>query len=118
MYRATTRLRLNSCKLSKYNSLFAPVKAVGLVSSHPAACNALVKYASANLYDIDLAFIGDRAEGILASPSISYLKTAQLKGGVFQADCDDGAASSVFTSFYVDHTESLKALEQYKAKRQ
>ncbi|OJA18207.1 hypothetical protein AZE42_08878 [Rhizopogon vesiculosus] len=68
----------------KYNSLFARVKAVGLVSSHPAACNALAKYASANLYDIDLAFIGDHAEGILASSSISYLKTAQLKGSVKQ----------------------------------
>ncbi|OJA12403.1 hypothetical protein AZE42_10039 [Rhizopogon vesiculosus] len=62
-------------------------RAIGLVSSHPAACNALAKYASANLYDIDLAFIGDHAEGILASSSISYLKTAQLKGSVFQADC-------------------------------
>ncbi|KAG0691593.1 hypothetical protein DFH29DRAFT_884126 [Suillus ampliporus] len=45
-----------------------------------------------------------------------HLKTAQLKGSVFQADCDDGTVSSVFTSFYVDHAEPLKALKQYKAK--
>jgi hypothetical protein len=28
---------------------------------------------------------------------------------------DDGAVSSVFTSFYVDHAEPLEALKQYKA---
>ncbi|OJA17315.1 hypothetical protein AZE42_04137 [Rhizopogon vesiculosus] len=102
----------------KFHSLFASVKAVGLVSSHPAACNALAKYASANFYEIDLTFIRDHAEGILASSSISYLKAAQLKGSVFQADCDNGALSSVFTSFYVDHAGPLEALEQYKAKGQ
>jgi len=102
----------------KLHSLFASVKAVGLVSSHPATCNALAKYASAHFYDIDLTFIRDHAEGILASSSISYLKAAQLKGSVFQADRDSGAVSSAFTSFYVDHAEPLEALEQYKTKGQ
>ncbi|OJA07857.1 hypothetical protein AZE42_12723 [Rhizopogon vesiculosus] len=99
----------------KYHSLFKSIKAVGLISSHPTACNALAKYASAKVYDIDLTFIWDHAEAILAFSSISYLRTAQLKGSVFQADCDDGAISSVFTLFYIDHTEPLEALEQYKA---
>jgi hypothetical protein len=31
---------------------------------------------------------------------------------------DDGAVSSVFTSFYVDHAEPLEALGQYKAMSQ
>lgn len=75
-------------------------------------------YQAANLYDIDLTFIRDHAEAILTSSSITYLRAAQLKGSIFQADCDDGAVSSVFTSFYVDHAEPLEALEQYKAKGQ
>jgi len=65
-----------------------------------------------------LTFIRDHAEAILTSSSITYLRAAQLKGSIFQADCDDGAVSSVFTSFYVDHAEPLEALEQYKAKGQ
>ncbi|KAG1742266.1 uncharacterized protein EDB91DRAFT_1052130, partial [Suillus paluster] len=91
---------------------------VSLISSHPAACNILAKYASTNIYDVDLDFIRTHAEGILASSSISYLKAAELRGNLFQADCDASTVSSVFTSFYVDHTEPLEALQQYKAKGQ
>ncbi|OAX31111.1 hypothetical protein K503DRAFT_750862 [Rhizopogon vinicolor AM-OR11-026] len=84
----------------KSHSLFVSVVSVGLVSSesHPTACNPLY-------------VINDHAEGILASSSISYLKAAELRGNLFQADCDSGAVSSVFTSFYVDHVEPLEALE-------
>jgi len=102
----------------KSNPLFASATVVGLASSHPAACNVLAKYASANLYDVDLAFIRDHAEGILASSSASYLKAAQVRGSLFQADCDSGAVSSAFTSFYVDHDEPLKVLKRYEAKGQ
>ena len=63
-----------------------------------------------------MAFIRNHAERILASSSVNYLKAAQLRGSLFQADCDSGAVSSVFTSFYVDHKEPLEALKQYKAK--
>ncbi|KAG1834560.1 hypothetical protein EV424DRAFT_1478438, partial [Suillus variegatus] len=91
---------------------------VGLVLSHPAACNALAKYASANIKDVELDFIHQHAKGILASSPISYLKAAQLRGSLFQDSCDSDAISSVFTKFYVDHTEPLAVLEQYKKKGQ
>ncbi|KAG1847646.1 hypothetical protein DFJ58DRAFT_663154 [Suillus subalutaceus] len=98
----------------KCHALFSRVNIVGLISSHPAACNALVKYAAANIKDIELDFIRQHAKGILASSPISYLKAAQLRGSLFQDSCDNGAISSVFTKFYVDHTEPLAVLEQYK----
>jgi hypothetical protein len=55
---------------------------------------------------------------ILASSSISYLTAAQLKGSLFQSDCESGAVSSVFTSFYVDHDEPSEVLKQCEAKGQ
>ncbi|KAG1885931.1 uncharacterized protein F5891DRAFT_968999 [Suillus fuscotomentosus] len=102
----------------KCHSLFSHVNIVGLVLSHPAACNALVKYASANIKDIELDFIRQHAKGILASSPITYLQAAQLSGSLFQDSSTSDAISSVFTEFYVDHTEPLTVLEQYKKKGQ
>ncbi|KAG2059886.1 hypothetical protein BDR06DRAFT_873180, partial [Suillus hirtellus] len=89
---------------------------LGLISSHPAACNALVKYASANIKDIELDFIHQHAKGILASSPITYLQAAQLRGSLFQDSSTSDAISSVFTEFYIDHTGPLAVLEQYKKK--
>ncbi|KAG1805434.1 uncharacterized protein BJ212DRAFT_1248843, partial [Suillus subaureus] len=94
----------------KCHTLFTHVNIIGLVSSHPAACNALAKYAAANIKDVELDFIHQHAKGILASSPISYLKATQLRGLLFQDSCDNGAISS----FYVDHTEPLAVLEHYK----
>ncbi|KAG1789109.1 hypothetical protein EV424DRAFT_1624709 [Suillus variegatus] len=103
----------------KCHALFSCVNIVGLVSSHPAACNALTKYASANIKDVELDFIREHAKGILASSPISYLKACSIEGfALFQDSCDSDAISSVFTKFYVDHTEPLAVLEQYKKKGQ
>ncbi|KAG1814629.1 uncharacterized protein BJ212DRAFT_1274027 [Suillus subaureus] len=102
----------------KCHTLFACVNIVGLVLSHPAACNALAKCAAANIKDVELDFICQYAKGILASSPISYLKATQLRGSLFQDSYDNRAISSVFTKFYVDHTEPLAVLEQYKKKGQ
>ncbi|KAG1777586.1 hypothetical protein EV702DRAFT_1197205 [Suillus placidus] len=102
----------------KFHTLFFGVNIVGLVLSHPAACNALAKYAAGNIKDINLNFIREHASGILASSHISYLRAAQLRGTLFEDDCDSGAISSVFTKFYVDHTEPLKVMSQYQARDQ
>ncbi|KAG1836467.1 hypothetical protein DFJ58DRAFT_719089 [Suillus subalutaceus] len=102
----------------KFDALFSCVDIVSLVSSHPAACNALVKYAAANIKDVDLGFICEHAGGILASSPISYLKAAQLRGTLFEDDYDTSTISSVFTKFYVDHTEPLAVLSHCKEKDQ
>ncbi|KAG2140439.1 hypothetical protein BD769DRAFT_1350019 [Suillus cothurnatus] len=102
----------------KLHVLFSRVYIVGLVSSHPAACNALAKYATADIKNIDLGFIHEHASGILGSSPISYLKAAQLTGALFEDNCNSGTISSVFTKFFVDHTEPLEVLSLYKKKDQ
>jgi len=100
----------------KAHPLFQNVTVIGLVSSHPAACNALAKYADVGIYSVDLEFIRDNAEKVLAASEISYLKSAKPRGTIFQAGCDTGAVSSVFTEFYVDHEEPLEVLDKFKAR--
>jgi hypothetical protein len=70
------------------------------------------------IYSVDLDFICSNAEKVLAASNISYLKSAHLRGTLFQAGCDTGAVSSVFTEFYVDHEEPLEALDKFKARGQ
>ncbi|KAG2134010.1 hypothetical protein BD769DRAFT_1627403 [Suillus cothurnatus] len=94
----------------KLHVLFSHVDIVGLVSSHPAACNALAKYAAADIKNIDLGFIREHTSGILGSSPISYLKAAQ--------QLQQWHISSVFTKFFVDHTEPLEVLSLYKKKDQ
>ncbi|KAG2081373.1 hypothetical protein BD769DRAFT_1377506 [Suillus cothurnatus] len=102
----------------KLHVLFSRVDIVGLVSSHPTACNALAKYATADIKNIDLGFIREHTSGILGSSPISYLKAAQLMGALFEDNCNSGTISSVFTKFFVDHTEPLEVLSLYKKKDQ
>ena len=52
----------------------------------------------------------------MLSSTIDYLKTAQLRGELFQENSDTGAVSSIFTEFYVDHAEPLEALDKFKAR--
>ncbi|KAG2142816.1 uncharacterized protein EDB93DRAFT_1088480 [Suillus bovinus] len=108
----------------KFHTLFSSVNIVGPASSHPAACNVLAKYAAANIKDVNLDFIREHAKGVLESSPISYVKAAQLRGTLFEDNCNDRAISSVYTKFYVDHAEywnitnakPLAVLEQYKKK--
>jgi hypothetical protein len=65
-----------------------------------------------------LEFIRINAEKVLNASNISYLKSAQLRGTLFQAGSDTGAVSSVFTDFYVDHEEPLEVLDKFKARGQ
>ncbi|KAG1775130.1 hypothetical protein EV702DRAFT_1120677 [Suillus placidus] len=100
----------------KTHPLFQRVTAIGLVSAHPAACTALAKYTNVGVHAVDLPFIGEHAAKVLAASPIDYIKSAQLRGDLFQKNSDTGAVSSAFTEFYVDHAEPLKALEQFKEK--
>jgi hypothetical protein len=63
-----------------------------------------------------LGFIREHASGILGSSPISYLKAAQLRGTLFEDNCNNSTISSAFTKFYVDHTEPLAVLSHYKEK--
>ncbi|EPQ52659.1 hypothetical protein GLOTRDRAFT_46421 [Gloeophyllum trabeum ATCC 11539] len=97
----------------KEHPLFKTINVIGLVSSHPASCNALVKYANIRIEDIDLDFIRANAERVLRSTPIGYLK-ASLVGGLFGTSGDMDAVSCLFTKYFVDHREPREVLQSYK----
>ncbi|KAF8548633.1 hypothetical protein OG21DRAFT_1479135 [Imleria badia] len=105
-------------QMLKQSSPFVGTTAVGLVSSHPAACHALAKYASVAIQSVNTLFYRDIANSIIKKSPVKYLQEAELCGSLFEEDCTSGAISSVFTGFYVDHDEPLEALSVYKARGQ
>jgi hypothetical protein len=100
----------------------------GLMGCHPAACLAAAKAFGSKGYttlsycafDTDIliggintvavGFIRDNAEAILKVSPISYVKDAELRGSLFDPEDTGGVISSVYTNFFVDHTEPLEAL--------
>lgn len=60
---------------------------------------------------MDLDFIRDNADAIINASPIDYVKNAELYGSLFDSENTSGAISSVNTKFFVDHTETLQALE-------
>lgn len=100
----------------------------GLMSSHPAACLAAAKafgskghttlpYCDFNtdiliggINTVAVGFIRDNAEAIIKVSPISYIKDAELCGSLFDLEDTSGVISSVYTNFFVDHTEPLEAL--------
>ena len=100
----------------------------GLMSSHPAACLAAAKalgsrsFPCYNRFGLDtnflldgittvaVDFIRDNAEAIMKISPIHYVKTAKPRGSLFSPEDSSGMVSSVFTNFFVDHTEPLEAL--------
>ncbi|KAE9406871.1 hypothetical protein BT96DRAFT_971631 [Gymnopus androsaceus JB14] len=94
--------------------------AIGLVSSHPAACLALAKKAGIYIGHINLDYIAQNAEKILSSSPVNYLQSADLRGRIFgsyaegDTDSDGGVVSAVFTNFFVDHQEPLEVLQKWE----
>ncbi|KAJ7749251.1 hypothetical protein B0H14DRAFT_2405966 [Mycena olivaceomarginata] len=91
-----------------------PCHAFGIASSHPGAVAALTSAADAPLRKVDLNFIKDTANRILATTPVPYLRAAQsrgLRGALFGNNKADGGVCSVFTDFFVDHEEPRAALE-------
>lgn len=105
-------------QMLKVHSPFRDITAIGLVSSHPAACHALAKYASVPIQSIDLGFCRQNARAILEGSPVGYVREMQLRGSLFEDKCAPGTISCVFTSFYIDHAEPLEALAAYQARGQ
>ncbi|KAI0740145.1 hypothetical protein C8Q76DRAFT_665870 [Earliella scabrosa] len=90
--------------------------AIGLVSSHPAACLALANSANVKMPQLDVAYIKEHARQILESTPIAYLRGARLHGSLFEgAGTTSGVVSSADTGFFVDHTEPMEALRRWRA---
>ncbi|ORY17093.1 hypothetical protein BCR34DRAFT_622053 [Clohesyomyces aquaticus] len=82
----------------------------GIMSSHPAACLAAAKAFGHGLHAAPLDFIRQHAGAVLEASPVGYIKKAKLRGSLFDAEETNGAVSSVYTQFFVDHTEPLEAL--------
>ena len=119
----------------KNDKLFANVTAMGLVSSDPAACTALAKYAGkfyiliivspslmnslgVKIENIDLSFCRDNAKAIIEASPVDYVRGMQLRGSLFEnlvgVIAEPGAILTVYTAFFVDHNEPLAALKNSK----
>ena len=63
---------------------------------------------------MDIGFIQANIRPILNSTPVEYLKTAELRGILFEeAPKNPGTICCLFTSFYVDHTEPSEALSRF-----
>ena len=59
---------------------------------------------------VPLGFIHDNAGVVIEASPIGYVRDAELRGRLFDSGDSNGVVSSVYTSFFVDHTEPLEAL--------
>jgi hypothetical protein len=117
----------------KIHPLFYNVTAMGIASSHPAACNALAKYTSmflwqapnlhlvqlkplidAKVHAIDTTFMRQNAAKILKDTPVKYLHGAQLRGSLFEENCASAAISCLDTRYFVDHKEPMEALAVFR----
>jgi len=64
--------------------------------------------------DIDNSFIAHNVPRLLSSSTVPYIRSAQLRGTLFQQAEDHGAISAIFTDFPVDHEEPEAVLQVYK----
>ncbi|KAI0652166.1 hypothetical protein C8Q79DRAFT_922698 [Trametes meyenii] len=94
----------------RLHSWLTHVTMMGMVSSHPAACNTLCKLINGDTCDVDLEYIRTHARAVLDCSTVKYLKDAQLRGAFLG---EPGGSYSAFTSFFVDHTEPLEVLQFY-----
>jgi hypothetical protein len=63
---------------------------------------------------VAVGFIRDNAEAITKASPISYVGDAEFRGSLFDPEDTSGVISSVYTNFFVDHTEPLEALAWVK----
>ncbi|CAA7262115.1 unnamed protein product [Cyclocybe aegerita] len=88
--------------------------ALGIASTHTASCWALAKRSN----KLDLEFIKTHAKNILDASPVPYLKFGLLRGSLFQDDEDSNVAvSSIYTGFYVDPEEPIRALHRWQKEK-
>lgn len=63
--------------------------------------------------NIDTNFIAQNATRVLASSPVSYLKTSEPRGSLFQNESESDVVSSIATKFPTNHAEPLAVLEKF-----
>ncbi|KIW28090.1 uncharacterized protein PV07_07774 [Cladophialophora immunda] len=107
--RLATRLLLK-LRESRENFTF------GILSSHPAAILAALRSFGRGLEDVNLQVVRDHARGVMASSPVRYVRSATLKGRLFEEDSSQRVFCCADTNFWVDHMEPAEALAAVKAR--
>ena len=71
-----------------------------------------------SIQSIDTSFCCENEKAILTTSPVQYVKNMELHGSLFEDKVMSGAVTSVFTTFYVDHSEPLTSLAEYKTRNQ
>lgn len=103
----------------KHVSIAPATSYYGILSSHPATIRAFLRAFSTGIENSTAALktIKHHAAVILRSSPIEYVRTAQPRGTLFDADCTDGSVASAFTGFYVSHDDPRAAFERIKGEQ-
>lgn len=99
-----------------------PTEIYGILSSQPAAIRAAARAFGGGLQSVNLTFAKCAAGIYMASCPVAYVRTAKVHGSLFfeqrnvhdGMEINDGAVSTAFTDFLVDHTEPLAAMEKIR----
>jgi hypothetical protein len=110
---------LATAMLRKLRECTAPTEIYGILSSQPAAIRAAARVFGGGIQSVNLTFAKSAAEYHMVSCPVEYVRTAKAHGSLFrkgdahdESQVDNGAVSTAFTDFFVDHAEPLKAMER------
>ncbi|ROT40875.1 hypothetical protein SODALDRAFT_330601 [Sodiomyces alkalinus F11] len=91
----------------------------GIMSSHPAACKALVKaFGDLSLANTSLDFARNHAAGVISQSPIGYIRDAEIVGRLFHPEDNSGMVVGANSQFFVDHAEPLEALSVLQEEEQ
>ncbi|KAG9577054.1 hypothetical protein KCU86_g9147, partial [Aureobasidium melanogenum] len=88
----------------------------GILSSHPFAVSAILRALGRGLDQVEECTISPRIRDIMASCPVNYVRTAKLRGSLFDSKVTDGTVSCADTEFFVDHAEPDAALDAIQSK--
>lgn len=86
--------------------------ALGVCSAHPATIRAALR-AFGNPWDrFSLSTTQQYAASVMMKSPVDYVRSAKLRGALFDQSVTDGTICCVDTDFFVDHAESDRAIER------
>ncbi|KAL1603762.1 hypothetical protein SLS60_005352 [Paraconiothyrium brasiliense] len=89
----------------------------GILSSHPHAILAALRAFGRGVEEVDLGMARVHAQGIIDASPVEYVRGAKLTGTLFGIGSGmESGTCCADTSFWVDHTEPLTALQQVKGR--
>ncbi|KAH0357438.1 hypothetical protein KCU83_g919, partial [Aureobasidium melanogenum] len=88
----------------------------GILSSHPFAVSVTLRPFGRGLDQVEEYTTSPWIRDIMASCPVNYIRTAKLRGSLFDSKVTDGTVSCADTEFFVDHAEPDAALDAIQSK--